>query len=47
VAHGDIAKGVSRRNNFMCSAWPSDQNPRTRSISPLPKWIGTMYLAVV
>ena len=44
---GGIMKGVSRRSNFMWSAWPSDQNPRIWSILLPTKWIGSMYLGVV
>jgi hypothetical protein len=29
VAHGIIAKGASRRSNFMQSAWPSDEKTRS------------------
>jgi hypothetical protein len=31
VAHGVIMKGVSRRNNFVWSAWPSDAYSRSWS----------------
>jgi hypothetical protein len=38
---------VSRGSNFMWSAWPSDQNPRSWPISPSAKWIGSMYLGII
>jgi hypothetical protein len=38
VVRGFIVKGVSRRNNFVWSAWPSDQYPR--SWSNCPRWNG-------
>jgi hypothetical protein len=42
ATRGIIAKGASRRSNFMWSAWPLDQKPRNLSISPSVEWIGSM-----
>jgi hypothetical protein len=47
AACGIITEGTRRRSNFMWSTWPSDQNPRSWSISPSAKWIGSMYIGVV
>ena len=44
---GVITKGASRRSNFVWSAWPLDQYPKSWSILPPTEWIGSMYLAVV
>jgi hypothetical protein len=43
ATHGIIAKCASRRSNFVWSAWPSDQNPRSWSISP---WLSGYVLCI-
>jgi hypothetical protein len=47
TACGLIAKSACRRSNFMWSAWPLDRNPKSWSIFPLAKWIGSIYVGVV
>jgi len=42
AARGVIAEGASRRSNSVWRTWPSDQKPRSWSISPPVEWIGSM-----
>jgi hypothetical protein len=47
VPRGIIAKGASRRSNFVWSAWPLDAYFKSWSILLLVKWMSSMYLGVV
>jgi hypothetical protein len=46
-ARGVITRVVSRWSNFVWSAWPSNQYPKSWSILPPTGWICSMYLEVV
>jgi hypothetical protein len=42
AACGVTVEGASRRSNSVWRTWPSDQKPRSWSISPSVEWIGSM-----
>jgi hypothetical protein len=42
ATRGVIAEGASRWSNSVWTTWPSDQKPRSWSISPPVEWIGSM-----
>jgi hypothetical protein len=47
VPRGIIAKGASRRSNFVWSTWPLDAYFKSWSILLLVKWMSSMYQGVV